>query len=65
MIRYGLIGACQTAQQWDGSAYQMKNGTIVTLVKKRIFADNLYKVERDGRIVTIADSIIERYFVNL
>ena len=43
----------------------MKNGTIVTLAKERIFADNLYKVERDGRIVAIADSIIERYFVNL
>lgn len=64
-MRYELIGVCQTAQQWDGSDYQVKNGTIVTLVKKRIIADDLYRVERDGRIIAIPESIIERYFEDL
>lgn len=65
MKRYILDGASQSGIQWDGSKYVIQSQEIVSQVTNRFFRDNLFRVESDGRIVEISESIIERYFTEV
>lgn len=65
MRQYVLNGASQTGVQWDGSKYVINPGEIVIKLTKRILCKNLYMVKSDGRIITINDSIIKRYFTEV
>ena len=63
--KYILDGASQQGVQWDGSTYTINSHEIVTQVTNRIIRDNLYCVESDKRVISINNSIIDRYFVKI
>lgn len=60
--QYILNGASQCGSQWDGSIIDIKSKDTITRVRKRLFRNDLFRVESDGRIVGIHKSIINRYF---
>ena len=60
--QYILNGASQYGFQWDGSTFDIQSKETITRVKKRLFRNDLFKVESDGRIVEIHKSIVNRYF---
>lgn len=60
--QYILNGASQYGFQWDGSAFDIQSTETITRIKKRLFRNDLFQVESDGRIVEIHKSIVNRYF---
>ena len=60
--RYVLNGCSQPGRQWDGSEYIIQHGEIIRCIKTKWFTGALYKLESDGRILSIHNSIIDRYF---
>lgn len=59
---YKLNGASQWGLQWDKTNYLIEHGEIVRRVSVRLFFDDLFSVNSDGKIISINESIIERYF---
>ena len=60
--QYILNGASQYGLQWDGSTTDIQSKETITRVRKRLFGNDLFRVESDGRIVEVHKSIINRYF---
>lgn len=60
--QYILNGASQCGFQWDGSTIDIQSKETITRVRKRLFRNDLFQVESDGRIVEIHKSIVNRYF---
>ena len=60
--KYILNGASQYGFQWDGSTFDIQPKEAITRVRKRLFRNDLFRAENDGRIVEIHKSIINRHF---
>ena len=60
--RYKLAGASQYGMQWDKTQYIIQSDEIVERITTRLIRSDLFRVDSDGRIVKIDESIIDRYF---
>lgn len=63
--RYKLNGASQYGKQWDKTNYLIEHGEIVERAVLRVFRDDLFRVDSNGVVISIDESIIERYFDKL